>query len=482
MCKWYLQISLADFSRPAWIAWAAHPSPDPRAKSRRLAYNRISIHADLNCGLLNILFLRTSMSTPASSTHQRLIQSALELFTHQGVSGTTTRQIADRAEVNEVTLFRQFGNKHGLLLAVLEESTAFQNLGVALIGHHPPASLEQTLRDYARDTLGALDRIPEFVRSVIGEADQYPPENRRALGQGLTTANRAVAQYLHQVIQQGHLRSHMTAPQLASLLNSLLLGYAVVEFTTEFHGLWSDRDAFLDHLVALFLQGAVARDGAPAETVEMVPVLRHLAPTVADLPETLVHQILQRAKKTSAADYGLCYVLLSSGLSATEVAGLGRAAQICDANQHVLQVATAAGVCQLPVNQWVLGKRYGSYTNNPLTKWLRSRKDSQGALFLENGGGPIGIADITARWQVWTEGLLATNGQPPTLDQAQQTWCVEMLMRGISLENLQILTHWRPEQLRPYAQRAREKVALEQALRLDQKPGRGGADAAAKSD
>jgi hypothetical protein len=130
----------------------------------------------------------------------------------------------------------------------------------------------------------------------------------------------------------------------------------------------------------------------------------------------------------------------------------------------------------------VLGKRYGSYTNNPLTKWLRSRKDSQGALFLENGGGPIGIADITARWQVWTEGLLATNGHPPTLDQAQQTWCVEMLMRGISLENLQILTHWRPEQLRPYAQRAREKVALEQALRLDQKPGRGGADAAAKSD
>jgi AcrR family transcriptional regulator len=425
------------------------------------------------------------MSTPASSTHQRLIQSALELFTHQGVSGTTTRQIADLAEVNEVTLFRQFGNKHGLLLAVIEESAAFQNLGVSLVDRgRPPATLEQALRDYARDTLQALDRIPEFVRSVIGEADQYPPENRRALGQGLTTANRAVAQYLGQVIQQGQLHSNLTAQQLASLLNSLLLGYAVLEFTTEFHGLWPDREAFLDHLVQLFLQGAVASEVRTAhpETVEMVLVLRHLTPTVADLPETLVHQILQRAKKSSPADYALCYVLLSSGLSATEVAGLGRSAQICDANQHVLQVQTAAGVCQLPVNQWILGKRYGSYTNNPLTKWLRSRKDAQAALFVDGSGGPIGAADIMTRWQVWTQGCLATNGQPPTLDQAQQTWCVEMLMRGISLENLQILTQWTLEQLRPYAQRAREKVALEQALRLDQKPGRGGADAATKSD
>jgi AcrR family transcriptional regulator len=414
------------------------------------------------------------MSTPASSTHQRLIQSALELFTHQGVSGTTTRQIADLAEVNEVTLFRQFGNKHGLLLAVIEESAAFQNLGVSLVDRgRPPATLEQALRDYARDTLQALDRIPEFVRSVIGEADQYPPENRRALGQGLTTANRAVAQYLGQVIQQGQLHSNLTAQQLASLLNSLLLGYAVLEFTTEFHGLWPDREAFLDHLVQLFLHGSVATEvRSHPDAVEMVPVLRHLAPTVADLPETLVHQILQRAKKSSAADYALCYVLLSSGLSAAEVAGLGRSAQICDANQHVLQVQTAAGVCQLPVNQWILGKRYGSYTNNPLTKWLRSRKDGQVGLFLDgSGGGAIGVADITARWQVWTEGLLATNGQPPTLDQAQQTWCVEMLMRGISLENLQILTQWSLAQLQPYAQRAREKVALEQALRLDQKPG-----------
>jgi AcrR family transcriptional regulator len=42
---------------------------------------------------------------------------------------TTTRQIAELAQVNEVTLFRQFGSKQGLLLAVIEDSAVFTHLG-----------------------------------------------------------------------------------------------------------------------------------------------------------------------------------------------------------------------------------------------------------------------------------------------------------------------------------------------------------------
>jgi AcrR family transcriptional regulator len=57
------------------------------------------------------------MSRTNSSTRQRLINAALELFSSQGVTETTTRQIAELAQVNEVTLFRQFGNKQGIALS-----------------------------------------------------------------------------------------------------------------------------------------------------------------------------------------------------------------------------------------------------------------------------------------------------------------------------------------------------------------------------
>ena len=38
----------------------------------------------------------------------------------------------------------------------------------------PPGNVYQALKDYASDSLHALERVPEFVRSVVGEADQFP--------------------------------------------------------------------------------------------------------------------------------------------------------------------------------------------------------------------------------------------------------------------------------------------------------------------
>lgn len=50
-------------------------------------------------------------------THNALQAAALELFTAQGYESTGTAQIAERAGVSEMTLFRHFGSKEALLLA-----------------------------------------------------------------------------------------------------------------------------------------------------------------------------------------------------------------------------------------------------------------------------------------------------------------------------------------------------------------------------
>ena len=402
------------------------------------------------------------MSAQRNSTRQRLINAALELFATQGVAETTTRQIAELAQVNEVTLFRHFGNKHGLLLAVISESAVFKDLGESLRKQaNQPGSVYQALRDYASDRLQALGQVPELVLSVVGEARQYPVENRIALGRGLTQANRYVAEYLATVIEREQLHT-LPAEKLASLLNSLLLGYAVIEFTSEFHELWHDRDEFLESLLELFLGTTAAPANFPNQDGQ---VTRH---KVADLPANLVHLILQRAKKLGLRDYALMYVLFGAGLSPVEIVNLEQLHQIIDAHQHLLQIIQGS-VRQVPVNQWIMGKRYGSYSRNPLTQWLKSRKDERSALFLNDAGMPISESEIHLRWQELTEGLLTPEGQPPAIEQAQQTWCVEMLMKGMELEDLSILTGWSLTQLQPYARRAREKLALEQAIRLDHK-------------
>jgi AcrR family transcriptional regulator len=411
------------------------------------------------------------MATQRNSTRQRLIRAALELFASQGVTETTTKQIAEVAEVNEVTLFRQFGNKHNLLLAVIEEAAVFTHLGETLVQQASQTdNIYKVLKDYATACLQALESVPEVVRSVVGEAGQYPSENREALGRGFTQANRYVAEYFAKVINQGKLQTHLPAEKLASLLNSMVLGYAVIEFTSEFHQLWQDRDDFLENLVTLFLHGAVFPE---TDITTGDPVLLPTRSTstfskIADLPASFVHLILQQAKKLGLQEYAIAYVLFGAGLTPAELIGLERSHHLSDTHQQLLQITGGEGR-QVPVNQWIMGKRYGSYTHNPLTRWLKHRKDNQPALFLNETGHFLTPPELQHQWQVMTADLLTPEGIPPAIEQAQQTWCVEMLMKGISLENLSILTGWNIAQLQPYARRAKEKAALEQAIRLDQK-------------
>jgi AcrR family transcriptional regulator len=421
----------------------------------------------LSCDLL-----AKAMSVPTNPTRQKLIQAALELFAAQGI-GTTTRKIAEHAEVNEVTLFRHFGNKSGLLLAVFEDSEAFRQIGESLVravSASPQANsqVDQTLRVYASECLHAMKNVSQLICSVVGEADQYPSENRRALGQGLVEVNRQVAQYLEPLAQNQSILQ-FSPETLVSLMNSLLLGYAIIEFTSDKNPLWESQDDFLDSFVQLFSSVDInALSSADASDWS------NKSQSVSELPANLVHEILRHARKRGSCDYALAYVLFAAGLSPKEIEGLERSHHVSDAHRHLLKAGVARR--QVPVNQWILDRRYGSYNANPLTKYLRSRKDSHLALFLGETDQPITVSEIEERWQLWiTEGVSSeiadpnTQKQTPMIAQAQQTWCIDMLLRGVTSENLSILSGWELEKLKPYAERAKELLALEQATRLDHK-------------
>ncbi|MEL6385269.1 MAG: TetR family transcriptional regulator [Cyanobacteria bacterium J06626_18] len=407
------------------------------------------------------------MSSP--STRQRLTQAALELFLSQGIGATTTRQIADQAGVNEVTLFRNFGNKYGLLLAMLQDApTALVKPSL-----RPSDTSSEALREYASQCLQALEQVASFIRSVIGEADQYPPEHRQALQKRLGEIRHDMADHLQHL--WGEATPRLPAEELASLLGAVLVGYTLVE-TTSGYALWENRDDFLDAIVSVLVEDS------PPVTVNL-PALQS-EPTspetpsidahepagdfIVDLPTTWVHHLIKQARTLSIQDQAMALVMFGAGLLPEEMARLERSHQTCDKTQHVLRLIGPTGSRQVPVNQWILGKRYGSYTNNPLTKWLKSRKDETAAMFISEAGTPMTVVDIQQRWELWSQGL-DVGGTQLHPAQARQTWCVEMLMRGISLENLSILTGCDVSELQVYAQRAREKAAIAAATQLDRK-------------
>src|SRR5215813_14785879 len=62
---------------------------------------------------------RSAESAP-SEIRQQILKTAIRLFAQKGFRGTTTREIALSAGVNEVTIFRHFARKQDLYDAVLE--------------------------------------------------------------------------------------------------------------------------------------------------------------------------------------------------------------------------------------------------------------------------------------------------------------------------------------------------------------------------
>lgn len=84
------------------------------------------------------------VSPGADHTRSKILGAARELFERNGTRGTTTREVAERAGVNEATLFRHFGSKRALLDAMRHESCgveAFRSLITGLRGEDMAADL-----------------------------------------------------------------------------------------------------------------------------------------------------------------------------------------------------------------------------------------------------------------------------------------------------------------------------------------------------
>ena len=63
---------------------------------------------------------KVSCRMTAQDRRHQIVTVASDLFSHNGFSGTTTKEIADRAGVSEAIIFRHFATKEALYTAILD--------------------------------------------------------------------------------------------------------------------------------------------------------------------------------------------------------------------------------------------------------------------------------------------------------------------------------------------------------------------------
>ena len=104
---------------------------------------------------------------------QQLIDVAIRLFSQKGFRGTTTKEIALAARVNEAIIFRHFATKDDLYTAILEHK-AGQMLAEEWLGefkqHAAKNEDEALLRSLARRIIEHHRRDNDFLRLMLYSA------------------------------------------------------------------------------------------------------------------------------------------------------------------------------------------------------------------------------------------------------------------------------------------------------------------------
>lgn len=103
----------------------------------------------------------------------RILDTALETFSANGFKGTTTKAIARKAGVNEVTLFRHFGSKKNLFYAVIDREAKVRT-GILDVRLEPGTDMVEDLTGLGRAMYPLMAEKARLLRMIMTEVENEP--------------------------------------------------------------------------------------------------------------------------------------------------------------------------------------------------------------------------------------------------------------------------------------------------------------------
>jgi AcrR family transcriptional regulator len=198
--------------------------------------------------------------TPTHDTAERILDAAAGLFASRGYAAPTTRAIAEQAGVNEVTIFRRFENKIGVLRG-LGERLAKQQAGRAVASASDSSDVRETLRALARmEIRGAFEGGVLAIRLAFDAMSV--PEVREVIGEGVPATLEGLAEYLAEHQATGELRDDVDPRVMAEAFFGLTSSYVMYRMVMGAADVPTDvdTDEGIEQLFDIFWSGAARKE------------------------------------------------------------------------------------------------------------------------------------------------------------------------------------------------------------------------------
>lgn len=162
-----------------------------------------------------------------AARREQIIQAAAQLFASKGFHRTTTKDIAEAAEVSEGTLYNYFDDKADLLIGIMDMLTAAQHLEAHF--DHP---VDEGLREFLLAILSQrrefIDEKGPMLQSVLSEILVDPALRQRYYQELALPGIQVFERHLQARVDIGQLRA--IQPELtARILTALITGLYILE-------------------------------------------------------------------------------------------------------------------------------------------------------------------------------------------------------------------------------------------------------------
>lgn len=147
-------------------------------------------------------------------TREHILDAAARVFAEHGFRGSTTRLIADAADVNEVTLFRLFGSKDALLGEAIRTRVYERE-----VAHLPevPGDARAELIAWASVEYRNLLAHRASIRQGMTELNERP-ELRHCMAQGPRGGYSRLRAYVSALAKSGRCNKDVNAMHAAAML------------------------------------------------------------------------------------------------------------------------------------------------------------------------------------------------------------------------------------------------------------------------
>ena len=193
------------------------------------------------------------MEIELDKTEQKIVDATIFLLDKKGMNGTTTKKIAKKAEVSEVTVFRKFKSKDNLLkIAKIYYSDYFLEKISDIFTNYEDTDLESLLKHIWGKLVNFLDNNLDIIKIALDEL-MSNPEEEKIFSKFSDEVLKNLTNIFQEQIDKGKIRKIIPSAAALTVFSVIVEWIIFWKFESKVSN--DDTNKYLDDFLDIFING-----------------------------------------------------------------------------------------------------------------------------------------------------------------------------------------------------------------------------------